>query len=169
MAYVTFAIVGIFLCLNMPRMLVGGYEVSDTWLILHCVDSDFEYMPSLTFYRWDTVSRLLMVVNSAINFLIYCTGNKQFKVCEILSIAQRSEILLLSLPHLASSFPEFLAYRSSSMSLPHELLSYLSICLVHLVHLVQLIGQIADYLLLWTLITFKFSNSLKSLDNFETL
>ncbi len=82
MTYVTFAIVVIFLCLNMPRMLVGGYEVSETWLILQCVEADYEYMPNLTFYEWDTVSRLLMVVNSAINFLIYCTGNQLFKVSE---------------------------------------------------------------------------------------
>jgi hypothetical protein len=80
MTYVTFAIVGIFFCLNLPRILVGGFEVSETWLILSCVEAEYEYLPNLTFYRWDAVSRLLMVVNSAINFLIYCTGNDQFKV-----------------------------------------------------------------------------------------
>ena len=85
MAYITFAIVGIFFCFNLPRIVVGGYEVSKTWLILHCVASGAEYMPNLTFYRWDTVSRLLMVVNSSINFLIYCTGSEQFKVCIIRS------------------------------------------------------------------------------------
>ena len=80
MAYITFAIVAIFFCFNLPRILVGGYEVSKTWQILHCVSSDAEYMPDLTFYRWDTISRLLMVINSSINFLIYCTGSEQFKV-----------------------------------------------------------------------------------------
>lgn len=80
MAYITFAIVAIFFCFNLPRILVGGYEVSKTWLILHCVSSDIEYMPDLTFYRWDTISRLLVVINSSVNFLIYCTGSEQFKV-----------------------------------------------------------------------------------------
>ena len=80
MAYITFAIVAIFFCFNLPRILVGGYEVSKTWLILHCVSLDAEYMPDLTFYRWDTISRLLMVINSSVNFLIYCTGSEQFKV-----------------------------------------------------------------------------------------
>ncbi len=61
-------------------MLVGGYEVSQTWLILHCVDTKFDYLPNLTFYRWDAISRVLMVVNSSINFLIYCMGSQQFKV-----------------------------------------------------------------------------------------
>ena len=80
MAYMTFAIVFSFLSLNLPRIAIGGYEVSQTWLILHCVKAGAEYMPNLTFYYWDEISRLLMVVNSAINFLIYCTGNDQFKV-----------------------------------------------------------------------------------------
>ena len=52
MAYITFAIVAIFFCFNLPRIVVGGYEVSKTWLILQCVASDAEYMPNLTFYRW---------------------------------------------------------------------------------------------------------------------
>ena len=80
MAYVTFAIVGLFFCFNLPRVAVGGYEVSKTWLILHCVENKAEYMPHMTFYYWDTVSRLLMVINSSINFLIYCAGSDQFKV-----------------------------------------------------------------------------------------
>ena len=80
MAYVTFAIVALFFFLNMPRIALGAFEVSNTWLILHCVENGFEYLSTLTFYRWDTVSRLLMVANSSINFLIYCTGSQQFKV-----------------------------------------------------------------------------------------
>ena len=80
MAYVTFAIVGLFFCLNMPRFVLGSFEVSNTWLILRCVENKVKYLSTLTFYRWDCISRLLMVVNSSINFLIYCTGSDQFKV-----------------------------------------------------------------------------------------
>ncbi len=67
MTYVTFAIVGIFFLLNLPRMLVGGYEVSVTWLILHCVEARFEYLPNLTFYRWDAVSRY---TNMFLSFMV---------------------------------------------------------------------------------------------------
>lgn len=80
MAYVTFAIVGLFFCLNMPRFVLGSFEVSNTWLILRCLENKVKYLSPLTFYRWDCISRLLMVVNSSINFLIYCTGSDQFKV-----------------------------------------------------------------------------------------
>ncbi len=80
MAYLTFAIVAIFFCFNLPRMLVGGYEVLQTWLILHCVEIGYDYLPNLTFYEWDSVSRLLMVINSSVNFLVYCIGNQHFKV-----------------------------------------------------------------------------------------
>ena len=84
MAYVTFAIVGLFFCLNMPRFVLGSFEVSNTWLILRCLENKVKYLSPLTFYRWDCISRLLMVVNSSINFLIYCTGSDQFKVSVVL-------------------------------------------------------------------------------------
>ena len=84
MAYVTFAIVGLFFCLNMPRFVLGSFEVSNTWLILRCLENKVKYLSPLTFYRWDCISRLLMVVNSSINFLIYCTGSDQFKVSAVL-------------------------------------------------------------------------------------
>ena len=80
MAYMTFFIVGIFLSFNLPRIVVAGYEVSQTWLILHCVQNGSEYMPVLPFYYWDSISRLFMVINSSLNFLVYCTGSDQFKV-----------------------------------------------------------------------------------------
>lgn len=37
-------------------------------------------MSVLTFYKADTVARLLMVINSSINFLVYCAGSSQFQV-----------------------------------------------------------------------------------------
>ena len=80
MAYITFAIVALFFCLNMPRMILGSYEVSNTWLILRCVENKVKYLSTLEFYKWDSISRLLMVINSSINFLIYCMGSEQFKV-----------------------------------------------------------------------------------------
>ena len=84
MAYITFAIVALFFCLNMPRMILGSYEVSNTWLILRCVENKVKYLSTLEFYKWDSISRLLMVINSSINFLIYCMGSEQFKVSKSL-------------------------------------------------------------------------------------
>jgi len=31
MTYISFGIVGIFFCLNFPRIVIGAYEVSETW------------------------------------------------------------------------------------------------------------------------------------------
>ena len=107
MAYLTFAIVTLFFLLNLPRIALGGYEVSNTWLILRCVAKDSKYLSTLTFYRWDTISRLLMVINSSINFLIYCAGSQQFKVLfihilrkkitEKVSFSRRNFLICLSL------------------------------------------------------------------------
>ena len=50
MAYLTFAIVTLFFLLNLPRIALGGYEVSNTWLILRCVAKGSKYLSTLTFY-----------------------------------------------------------------------------------------------------------------------
>jgi len=31
MTYIAFGIVVIFFCLNLPRIVIGAYEVSETW------------------------------------------------------------------------------------------------------------------------------------------
>ena len=80
MTYVTFAIVGLFFFLNLPRILVGGFEVTKTWIILKCAENNFDYHENLYFFQWDTISRVLCVLNSSVNFLIYCAGSEQFKV-----------------------------------------------------------------------------------------
>ena len=84
MAYLTFVIVTLFFVLHMPRILCAAYEVSNTWKIVRCVNGKVQYMPEMTFYRWDQVSFLLMVISSSMNFLIYCTGSDQFKVMQSL-------------------------------------------------------------------------------------
>ena len=108
MAYLTFAIVTLFFLLNLPRIALGGYEVSNTWLILRCVAKGSKYLSTLTFYRWDTISRLLMVINSSINFLIYCAGSQQFKVCTFLftfiSTQKKSHFIILVLLHPRRNF-----------------------------------------------------------------
>jgi len=47
MAYLTFAIVTLFFLLNLPRIALGGYEVSNTWLILRCVAHGSKYLSTL--------------------------------------------------------------------------------------------------------------------------
>ena len=80
MTYVTITIVGIFFFLNLPRVFMGGYEVGKMHLVLHCAEYKEDYHPQMWYYKVDNICRFLMVLNSSINFLIYCIGNEQFKV-----------------------------------------------------------------------------------------
>ena len=89
MAHITITIVGIFFFLNIPRVFMGAYEVSQMHLVLHCTRYNSEWHPRMWYYRLDNISRFLMVLNSSINFLIYCIKNSQFKVpCKILQKLQ---------------------------------------------------------------------------------
>ena len=89
MAHITITIVGIFFFLNIPRVFMGAYEVSQMHLVLHCTRYNSEWHPRMWYYRLDNISRFLMVLNSSINFLIYCIKNSQFKVpCKILQKIQ---------------------------------------------------------------------------------
>ena len=76
----TITIVCIFFFLNLPRVFMGAYEVGKMYLVLHCAEYKEEYHPKMWYYKVDNICRFLMVVNSSINFLIYCIGNEQFKV-----------------------------------------------------------------------------------------
>ena len=80
LTYVTITIVCIFFFLNLPRVFMGAYEVGKMYLVLHCAEYKEEYHPKMWYYKVDNICRFLMVVNSSINFLIYCIGNEQFKV-----------------------------------------------------------------------------------------
>ena len=65
---------------KMSRIMCSAYEVSNTWKILKCVGGGVQWVNHLGFLRFDSISLLLMVISSSVNFLIYCTGIEQFKV-----------------------------------------------------------------------------------------
>ncbi|XP_059087359.1 FMRFamide receptor-like isoform X2 [Tigriopus californicus] len=79
MAYIAIVIVSLFVISNMPRILAGAQEVTNTHLIIHCIENKTQYIPSMDFYKLDFVARLLMVINSSINFLVYCAVSTPFK------------------------------------------------------------------------------------------
>ena len=92
MAHITITIVGIFFILNIPRVYMGAYEVSQMHLVLHCTRYNSEWHPQMWYYRLDNISRFLMVLNSSINFLIYCIKNCQFKVLPTITILCSTKI-----------------------------------------------------------------------------
>jgi len=68
--------VGLIQVFNSPFL----YITFNFRLILKCIEAGTDYMSVLTFYTADTIARLLMVINSSINFLVYCAGSSQFQV-----------------------------------------------------------------------------------------
>ena len=78
--YTAIAIVTSFVVLHLPRILASTHEVFNTSLIITCIEARRQYIPPIDFYKMDFVARMLMVVNSAINFLIYCAISSPFQV-----------------------------------------------------------------------------------------
>jgi hypothetical protein len=62
------------------RIALGVDEVVNTTLIIHCIENKVQYIPSLLFFKVDTMARLLMVINASVNFLVYCAGSAAFQV-----------------------------------------------------------------------------------------
>jgi len=78
-SYLAFGIVCTFLLLNLPRIVASSIEVYHSNLILHCIKNEVRYVPSMNYYKLDFFARFFMVVNSAINFLIYCAVSSSFQ------------------------------------------------------------------------------------------
>lgn len=77
--YLAIGIVITFTILNFPRIVASTIEVSNTNLIIKCVENGARYVPSDSFYKLDFFARMFMVLNSAINFIIYCAVSTAFK------------------------------------------------------------------------------------------
>ena len=75
-----FGIVSTFLVLNSPRIVASSIEVYHSNVILNCIENSVRYVPSMNYYKLDFFARFFMVVNSAINFLIYCAVSTTFQV-----------------------------------------------------------------------------------------
>ena len=78
--HMAIAIVISFAVLNLPRIAISAKEVTNTNLIITCVESERKFVPSLQYYQIDIVARFFMMVNSAINFVIYSAVSHPFQV-----------------------------------------------------------------------------------------
>ena len=84
--YMAISIITSFAVLNFPRFIATIIEVVNTNLIIKCVENEVRYLPTISFYRLDYFARMLMVLNSAINFLIYCAVSTPFKVLILITV-----------------------------------------------------------------------------------
>ena len=78
----------VFLILNTPRIILGVMEVSQLRTVEQCYENDQEYTISKQAYVLDFFARLLVILNSSVNFLIYCMVGSEFrsKLCTRLKI-----------------------------------------------------------------------------------
>ena len=69
----------VFLLLNIPRLLLGLHEVTQISRVELCYRHDQDYNVSKETFFLDFIARFLVVINSSINFLIYCLAGSQFR------------------------------------------------------------------------------------------
>ena len=82
MTKIAIVIVVTFVLLNMLRLILCFFEVAQMFTVMKCLGEGGlgQYQQSLNFHTSDNVARLLMVVNSSVNFLIYSCFSKSFQV-----------------------------------------------------------------------------------------
>ena len=80
----------VFLVLNTPRILLGLKEVMELETVKQCFEEGQNYKVSKYIYILDSVARFLVIVNSSINFIIYCLVGQEFRsqLCRKLGLPQ---------------------------------------------------------------------------------
>lgn len=68
-----------FLLLNMPRCVIGLFEATRFRMILKCFSSIGHYVAPSWQLQLDLIARYMAVLNSSVNFLIYCVAGRQFR------------------------------------------------------------------------------------------
>ena len=73
------ALVLVFLILNTPRIILGVIEVSQLRAVEMCYETGQEYNVTKQAYVLDFIARFLVIINSSVNFLIYCVVGSEFR------------------------------------------------------------------------------------------
>ena len=79
LAKIMMRIVIIFIILNIPRVSLSIYEVSTIPNILECYERNCRYYISSKRWLLDKIIRYLVILNSSINFFIYCFVGSNFR------------------------------------------------------------------------------------------
>ena len=72
-------IVIVFVVLNIPRVILGVFEVSTIPNILECRRRHCRYFVSHGRWVADSIIRFLLMLNSSLNFIIYCFHGSTFR------------------------------------------------------------------------------------------
>ena len=73
-------LVMVFLTLNIPRLVIGVIEVTELSTVEKCYELGHDYFMLKRTYILDFLARLLVILNSSVNFLIYCLVGSEFRV-----------------------------------------------------------------------------------------
>ena len=69
----------VFLILNTPRLVLGLIEVTHLNTVEKCYEHGLDYNVSRQTYILDFLARFLVIINSSVNFLIYCLVGSEFR------------------------------------------------------------------------------------------
>ena len=78
--HMAIAIVISFAVLNLPRIAISAKEVTNLNTIITCIENHRRFIASMAYFKVDIIARMFMIVNSAINFVIYSAVSSQFQV-----------------------------------------------------------------------------------------
>ena len=69
----------VFLILNTPRLILGLIEVTELNIVKKCYEHGQNYEVPKQTYILDFIARFLVILNSSVNFLIYCLAGSEFR------------------------------------------------------------------------------------------
>ena len=89
LARMMMVLVVVFLLLNCPRLVLGLIEVTQLSTVELCYQHGLDFHIHKITYLLDFTARFLVILNSSVNFIIYCVAGSQFrhKLMAILSIS----------------------------------------------------------------------------------
>ena len=79
MARTMLILVTVFLILNTPRLILGIVEVTQLSTVEQCYEQGLPYNISKQTYLMDFLARFLVILNSSVNFVIYCLVGSEFR------------------------------------------------------------------------------------------
>ena len=98
LARMMMVLVVFFLLLNSPRLVLGLIEVTQLSTVELCYQHGLDFHIHKITYLLDFTARFLVILNSSVNFIIYCVAGSQFrhKLMTILNISSESATMLFA-------------------------------------------------------------------------
>ena len=98
------AIVFVFLILNIPRLILGIMEVVEMGTVELCYELGLDYEVGKHIYIMDFLARFLVILNSSVNFIIYCLVGSEFRdqLRRSLGLCRRGRDISLELTEVES-------------------------------------------------------------------